>query len=248
GGSWAWPHAQTASTADAPAVRAALGGRSELSLSRLLCPRVLAPLTDYLACVVPAFDLGRRAGLGEQIPQSDVTDANALKPAWSIDQPVTTVTLPIYYMWEFRTGQGGDFQSLIELLHAEPTRERLGVRAFGIGHPGFELPATFPFDALLNLEAALTPIDRSSPLPSWTPETAQTFQRRLAAIVNLAGNSGILDPSTRPILAPPLYGRWHAAKPMAALNGVTWFDTLNLDPRDRAVAAFGTRVVQENQE
>ena len=39
--------------------------RPERSLSRLLCPRMLQPNTDYIACVVPTFELGRRAGLGE---------------------------------------------------------------------------------------------------------------------------------------------------------------------------------------
>ena len=33
-------------------------------MSRLLCPRRLDPSTDYLACLVPAFELGRKAGLG----------------------------------------------------------------------------------------------------------------------------------------------------------------------------------------
>ena len=55
---WAWAHGQAAadSTVDPNAVGAALNGAPHLSLSRLVCPRLLTPNTDYLACVVPTFD------------------------------------------------------------------------------------------------------------------------------------------------------------------------------------------------
>jgi hypothetical protein len=52
--SWAWAHAQVAADDSTPAnVTAALNGGSELSLSRRVCPRILAPDTEYIACVVP---------------------------------------------------------------------------------------------------------------------------------------------------------------------------------------------------
>ena len=43
--------------------QATLEGDPARSISRLLCPRRLQPLTSYLACVVPAFEIGRKAGL-----------------------------------------------------------------------------------------------------------------------------------------------------------------------------------------
>ncbi len=108
--SWAWAHAQAAADdSSAPAITAALNGAPELSLSRLVCPRILAPDTDYLACVVPAFDLGRKAGLGLPIADADLLAANALAPAWP-SPPPATLLLPVYYQWTFRTGQGGDFE------------------------------------------------------------------------------------------------------------------------------------------
>src|SRR5262249_138860 len=54
-----------------------------------------------------------------------------------------------------------------------------------------------------------------------------------------------------PLLAPPIYGCWQAARHTveAPPSGLTpWLDELNLDPRHRAVAALGTRVVQTQQE
>src|SRR5262245_9049952 len=84
--SWAWGHTQ-ASADDSTQVGGALNGPPEQSLSRLVCPRVLAANTDYIACVVPAFDLGRKAGLGLQILDTDLTAAAALTAAWSSTAP-----------------------------------------------------------------------------------------------------------------------------------------------------------------
>ncbi|HEX2683981.1 MAG TPA: hypothetical protein VHL77_08605, partial [Ferruginibacter sp.] len=59
-----------------------------------------------------------------------------------------------------------------------------------------------------------------------------------------------------PLITPPIYGRWHARvervfKDRAGNridNNYNWLNELNLDPRFRVPAHFGTRVVQENQE
>ena len=70
--SWAWAHAQVAgSRRDAEVIEKSLAGDPALTVSRLLCPRRLDPLTDYLACVVPAFELGCKAGLGVPIEPAD---------------------------------------------------------------------------------------------------------------------------------------------------------------------------------
>ena len=97
----AWAHAQVAvdQTTD---VATALHSRPERTVSRLLCPRRLEPDTAYLACVVPAFAVGRDAGLG-QSPSA----ATTLAPAWMPTD--TAVRLPVYYSWEFSTGPGGGF-------------------------------------------------------------------------------------------------------------------------------------------
>ena len=89
--SWAWAHAQVAGVdltgsqkKPADSLTDSLAGDPALTVSRLLCPRRLDPLTDYLACVVPTFELGRKAGLGLPI-QRDATrnEENELLPAWT---------------------------------------------------------------------------------------------------------------------------------------------------------------------
>lgn len=59
-----------------------------------------------------------------------------------------------------------------------------------------------------------------------------------------------------PLITPPLYGRWHALTQRlledrdgnSLPNNNNWVHELNLDPRFRVSAGFGTKVVQERQE
>ena len=242
--SWLWAHGQVAASenADVDTLRNTLAGDPNLSLSRLICPRLLAPNTDYIACVVPTFEAGRKAGLGLPVDSNE-----ALKPAWLLAGPNASksITLPLYNSWTFRTGSGGDFKSLAKLIRARPAPETLGKRPVDISQPGFKLPATFPGGAAVNLEGALKPL-KATDTVDWPSGTQDPFQATLAAIVNAATTTASGDP----VLTPPLYGRWHAGKDAAKLKppGLTWFDELNLDPRHRAVSAFGTQVVQEHQE
>jgi hypothetical protein len=250
--SWAWVHAQVAASSlsetDPNTLKNDIRTQPERSLSRLLCPRILQPNTDYVACVVPTFELGRRAGLGEDIKDEDLTATNALKPAWSLTPTApTSVRLPVYYQWRFRTGEGGDFESLVRLLRAVPSPDGLGKRPMDISEPGFGLPSTFPDDAQLSLEGALRPLEKRDFAP-WPDDAQEPFQTELAKIINAPGEALIIDPDSDPLLAPPLYGQWHAARSTVTRGAAPWFDEVNLDPRHRSVAAFGTRVVQEHQE
>jgi hypothetical protein len=158
--------------------------------------------------------------------------------------------LPVYHYWQFRTGEGGDFESLVRLLKPQPAPSDLGKRAINIGHPGFKLPAGFPPDATVQLEGALEPMQQGGTAsPPWPAEIANPFQAALASIVNAPGNTEAISPLVDPLLAPPLYGHWHAGRAtVTQTGGLTWLDDLNLDPRHRAVAAFGTQVVQKHQE
>jgi hypothetical protein len=250
---WAWAHAQAAGDDSlAPTVQAALDGPPDANLSRLIAPRVLAPDTEYIACVVPTYEVGRKTGLGITVADKDLLLATAptpLAPAWKTTQ--ATVQLPVYFQWEFRTGAGGDFQTLASKLRPESTSSTLGRRAVDISQPGFQPqpPATpFPPTAALNVEGALQPAGRGNVAEPWDPTIAQPFQQELAKIVNAPATSLIVTPNGDPLLAPPLYGTWHAQLNKATQGGTKWFDQLNLDPRLRSVAAFGTRVVQEHQE
>src|SRR3954471_24901915 len=239
---WAWAHTQAAALDNSsPEVRKALEGPTELSLSRLICPRILSPDTDYVACVVPTFELGRKAGLGQS---ATATDLKSLAPAWVTSAP--KVQLPVYYSWEFRTGPDGNFETLARALQSGAP-DGLGKRSVNIAEPGFAWTPDASTAPVAQVEGALRPIIANPPTALWSDRNAQPFETKLAPIVNqvlTAAATGGDDP----VLAPPLYGRWHRRRSSATPGAATWFDELNLDPRWRVAAAVGTRVIQQHQE
>jgi hypothetical protein len=212
-----------------------------------VCPRVLAPNTEYIACVVPTFKLGCKAALGLTIADSELTAPNALAPAWSLaPTPPANVDLPVYYQWAFRTGTGGDFKSLARALKVRDLPPGLGRRTIDIAQAGFG--AKLPASTTVDLEAALEPLAAPEPEPAWTGGIAQSFQKALAPIVNEPDRNQASDPHADPLLAPPLYGRWQAGRGTVNPGGVAWLDQLNLDPRWRVAAALGTQVIQQHQD
>ena len=244
---WAWAHAQAAADTPTPTdVKAALNDAPR-SLSRLVCPRLLAPDTDYSACVVPTFDVGRKTGLGLPIIDADL---RTLAPAWVLPKtPLTTppppTRLPVYYTWDFRTGPSGNFETLARALKkAAPSS--LGKRSVGIGQAGFQwTPAA---DPTTQIEGALRALTAAPPSSVWSDANTTPFETKLADIVNAPAKIQTAAPTSDPVLAPTLYARWHKKRTMVTPNAANWFDQLNLDPRWRATAAIGTRVVQQHQE
>jgi hypothetical protein len=250
--SWAWAHAQVGgSRPDAGSLKQSLTGDPALTVSRLLCPRRLDPLTEYLACVVPAFELGRKAGLGLTIEPEDEKE---LKPAWTTGaQSLDSLQLPVYFHWEFRTGTGGDFEALVKLLQARDSRDlppEVGKWQMDISQPGFSTTPSLPSGTLLDLKGALCRLATAT--VEWPDEVRTTFQDELKKILDAPSRAGS-DEGADPLLAPPIYGHWQAARHTVEMSPAppdspTWLDELNLDPRHRAIAALGTAVVQTQQE
>ena len=235
--SWAWAHTQVVSSGDSASsdtLEALLAENSQQTISRLLCPRRLEPNTRYYACLVPAFEAGRKAGLGQQLTADDEAE---LAPAWPSDGE-SPVTLPVYYHWEFGTGVGGDFESLLRLLEWRPLPSGVGARDMEVA----DLGPLIPDAGVLGLEGALRP-------PGARPvdEVPDGFEDGLRSILNRAASP---QDGSGPLVAPPIYGSWHATQHTvpAGEDPPNWLRILNLDPRHRAAAGFGTLVVQDNQE
>ncbi len=244
-----WAHAQVTGSSK-PNLKATLESQPAKNISRLLCPRRLNTETEYIACVVPAFEVGRKAGLNESLEGFDT-----LAPSWEFgDAAHAEIRLPVYYSWEFRTGKGGDFEELVRRLEPREMPPGVGKRPMRIDDPGFAMQPEPEPDApgsVLGLEGALKVAGSSS--DEWPDEVQVPFQRALQTILNTPWRLATVEGTNHdPIVAPPIYGCWHAATQEVAMDGephpTFWLDELNLDPRNRVVAAMGTQVVQDQQE
>jgi hypothetical protein len=246
--SWAWAHAQVVGDLPpAPALSVLEQQHPERTLSRLLCPRRLTPKTRYYACLVPAFEVGRRAGLGEEIKPADETSLN---PAWkSGAEAEAAVLLPVYHHWEFQTSEGGDFEALVRLLQPREVNAQVGYRDMYVNDAGFGLPQIADDDpgAILSMEGALRAPQNEPKL--WPDPPRGSFEIELRDILD-APETQLENSGGDPIVAPPIYGRWHAAQKVVPQDNNTphWLRQLNLDPRHRAAAGLGTLVVRDQQE
>lgn len=227
-------------------------------VSRLISPRRLDPETDYLACVVPTFRVGVEAGLGYKNKNVE------LEFAWNWDGDEVLLNeynaLPVYYSWKVRTGKAGDFEELVKRLTPRAVDSDTGLRSMDIGHAGLSLPdAGEDNDKIMLLEGALVAPDMER--GEWPDDdsswTRDEFQNEL---IELLDAPALLQANSAEItVGPPLYGRWYARRDpnTVPIEGnpdqyadarPLWFRNLNIDPRERTVAGFGTRVIQQNQE
>lgn len=197
--SWAWAHVQvTGSPAAGQTLEQYLAANPHLGVARLLCPQRLLPNSRYFACIVPAFSAGVQAGLGIDEQVSD------LAPAWDLASVPARVHLPVYYHWEFGTGERGDFESLARALKPRPIGPEVGQRPMDVGSPGPGLPQIAPGapGRTLALEGALrSPQSSTEP---WPDEARLPFEDSARVLLD-SPNEMPADPVIGPILAPPLY-------------------------------------------
>ncbi len=225
--SWAWAHAQISGLPGGAQPATVLANDPGRACSRLICARRLEPDTAYLACLVPAFSAGVKAGLG------DAPDDGGLAPAWGVTPP-TPLRLPVYDSWEFSTGPAGSFETLVRRLHPAPLDPTSAKPPkLNLSAPGGGLPA----GGSVEMQSALRVPGPDDPPPGPGPAFQTALER-------------LLGSAAADVLAPPVYGQMQAGA--GALPGAggqpDWLRELNLDPRLRVAAAAGTRVVQERQE
>ncbi len=216
-----------------PRVQAILNSNPDLAYSRLLCPRLLDVNTGYDAFVIPAFESGRLAGLGQ-----DPTKApSALASAWApYGGQLEPQNFPYYFRWHFRTGDRGDFRYLVSLLKPQPVDPTVGTRDFDVTDPGSNLPGivTPGLNGILRLGGALEVPDADlsaddlatrQQYENWDQPYPDAFEVSLAKFINLADDyaaqtaadanaatgigPGVSD-DPDPLITSPLYGRWQS--------------------------------------
>ncbi len=198
--SWAWAHAQVAldGAADAAGVAAALAGDPARNLSRLVCGRLLDEQTSYLACVVPTFEAGRRAGLGDD-------PGTAEGPAWTL------------------AGHAGRRAAgLSPLAVRDRAGRRLPVARAGDPRPSGRRRVRHPAGRPVHRRARIGRHRRSAncsaaPCWPWTrPPIGGTIPVWLPGspprcVLQL--NTPDAAPAAEPVLAPPRYGSAYRRRP-----------------------------------
>ncbi len=264
--SYAWAHAQLIGPMGSPG---SVDDRltrdyAAVNLSRLVCPRRLQPDTQYLACVVPAYDAGVQTGLGTGV-------TGTLKPAWTRAgdgrDADDTVLLPAYTSWRFGTGPAGDFESLAEKLRGQPAPWQVGRRVTDVAVPEGGLPPLpagdpaglqtihgplvspqLPRADSADAKEAAAAAAESSGWPQAETEALRTLLNTPDQIANRPPG-GADPPPDVPVVGPEIYARYHAAvSSLAATRDRDWLGQLNLRPEHRVTAGLGTRVVQKDQE
>ena len=251
--SWAWAHAQ--SSVSLKKVASAVEEDTGEVISRLVCPRNLDANTAYLVCLVPAFDQGVKAGLGEPLPESD-----NLLPAWEhqndaivVDgQTVTSIRLPVFYSWRFETGKQGDFESLCRKLQPDNDAKRLGLYPMDVSDPG--IIRQWPNPVYTDFKGVMQLTDLES--TQWNRQHQSRFKTKLTSILNAGADRFNRDldkidenynpQKDDPVVAPPLYGSFQCDRFEVPERG--WLKQINLSPPMRAAAGLGAKVIRNNQE
>ncbi len=215
---WAWSHVHfnqglspspstelvsTDMSALIPRVQSILNANPDLAYSRLLCPRMLDVNTTYDAFVIPVFERGRLAGLGQ-----DPTKApSALASAWaSYANQQEQLNFPYYYRWQFTTGDRGDFRYLVTLLQPQPVDPAVGTRDFDVQDPGSNLPGIDKagLKGILRLggalevpDADLSDADKATRdmYENWDQPYPDPFEVALAKFINLADDYATQTPA-----------------------------------------------------
>ena len=241
GESWAWAHTQVSGGIGSDPIAQQLTTNPGKFSSRLLCPRKLKPNTAYTAFLVPAFDLGVQAGLGQPMPTDPAT---VVKSAWTA-QTAAPLSLPVDYSFEFTTSDVGDFESLVRQLQPRVLPAEVGIRPMAVDQPSWGVPSA---GGPLGLGGALRSTQTQD--TPWPDPGKSDFQTHLEPLLNSTtpdtddpGNPNPADP----VVVPPIYGRWHAAVQKIDPADPVWLTQLNMDPRPRSEAGLGTRVVQQER-
>ncbi|REG90269.1 hypothetical protein [Algoriphagus antarcticus] len=272
--SWAHVHLNfepEGSTAKAlgSSIQQNLNQNPNLGCSRLICPKHLRANTSYRGFLIPAFEKGRKAGLGH--PEADVAASSNSQISWASQEgKLAPNRFPVYYEWPFSTSLEGDFVDLARRLSPLTIEEQNNLAAatklLDIRDPGWGIRGA---KGIIRLESALK-------LPGLPPDSANELddKKLLGKKIGLLLNLGIVAQDSAeakgtphpyfksednlteqsnldddPIITPPIYGGFYRpGQPLSAGNSQSWYEELNLNPVYRVAAAVGTGVVQKDQE
>lgn len=222
--------------------------------------------TEYIAALVPTFEIGRLRGLG--IGPEALQDIPAQTAAWDayeVQQARTRgLEFPIYYSWTFKTGTLA-FEDLVRTLTlGQPTKPGVPIDVAHMGN-GFDYSVVKPGKGArqtITLPAATRAPQHTveADFPAKTGAEAKVYKN----LEELVGNNPVFLENAEdigaqidgtqlkalqdddPWVVPPAYGARHAMA--TSLDKYEWLKKLNLDVHYRVAAGLGRKAVQQNQE
>ena len=231
-------------------------------ISRLFCFRQLEKNCHYTMFLVPAFELGRRAGMGEPL-----AGAGFQQLAW--DDKSAKLSFPVYYQWSFKTA-GEKFIDLArkqkfisdDEFAALPDGLKLDIQETGLKEYRTYKETIDEDKILVDMPAALVKkgFDESK-LTEEVPKFKKTTRngsnpvhmtdelRKLQLMSPVFSENAQLSETEDPWVVPPVYGARHILATKEQLDDESLFlSHLNLRFRNRAAAGLGVSVVKRNQE
>jgi len=257
----------------------------DLAHCRIICPRKLEQNTSYHAFLIPTYETGRLAGLGVDAATLATIPAQTASWGTAHTTENDRWPIYFNWFFKTGNAGDFEYlvrQLQPKVMDDEVGRRPMDIQNANYGLEYQVELATEEFKTTLSLEGALTvpgTSGESYPYPdaeddiNYNSLTDTNFREQMQDLVNLGedlrGNTFLATSSSYygnlliggenldddPIVAPPLYGRWHALTDKVEADNTDgpgssagWIHELNLDPRNRVVAGIGTSIVQEKQD
>ena len=222
-------------------------------VSRLFCLRGLEEDTKYTMFLVPAFELGRLAGIGEGDEES-WGRVGIDKLSW--DSNAQKRTFPVYYKWTFTSGgrkfmdlareqffiSSTEFAKLPSSLSADISET--GLRGYRVDAPASDDKTPIDIPVALVKKGYTGKSDRREPA-AMDGELKELLLKSPVFSDDDAEHPVYEDPW----VVPPVYGARHIlATPKDLDKDKLFLKDLNLRFSNRAAAGMGAQVVKKNQE
>ena len=229
----------------------------DCGISRILCTSTLEENSTYVALLIPTYELGRLAGLGQSFDGVKLG-----KCAWETllanqanqNQRPDGLTFPVYFKWKFHTSIGkADFVTLASRLFFTGEKEYDQMNAYldvdisqsGLGNVHYDE------EKVVDVPAALM-LDKKNPEPR---KEDNSYTEALKDLLELnpvlkENETGEINMEEDPWIVPPVYGARHLLTTQAqfANNQIDVVKEVNLQLKNRVAAGMGSTIVKKNQE
>lgn len=214
--------------------------------SRIICPRILEPNKRYHAFLIPTYETGRLAGLGQGIPKEILPTQLAWEQADPTKDP-TKKEFPIYHQWSFITSNTGDFEyylSRLKPLEWNATTNQIG-----------QLDVKIDWDKKWGLECLNTE-NTKNPIKFNTVYFARSVEKsdKLTHADGVKPFESSTNDLDDPVIGLPLYGSKYIDQPIQGPKDKNdkvpnhWASELNFYISNRIAAGIGAQHIQKHQE